>query len=74
MTGTRPGSRSHSRARDPRSRDPRARSRPRPGGGAQNPLVAAGQILLGLTLSCLVAALVFAALIGLVAAVVYLAK
>lgn len=41
---------------------------------APSPLVAAAQILLGLTLSCLIAALAGAVLIGAIALVVYLTK
>lgn len=58
----------------PRSRDPRAAAPREEGTGAQNPLVAGAQILLGLTLSCLIALLVFMAVIGVVAAMIYLTR
>lgn len=44
------------------------------GDGRQNPLVAAAQIMLGVTLSCLISALCFGALIGAIVLVVYLLK
>lgn len=64
------GSRSGARARKPtRAAAPQGRE-PR----KETPLVAAGQILLGLTLSCLIAGLIAFAVIGVVFGIVYVLK
>ena len=67
--GPRPGPRAGSRARKPIRAAPQGREPVK-----ETPLVAAGQILLGLSLSCLIAVLVGCALIGVVFAVVYIFK
>lgn len=68
MTGTRAGSRSRSRVRDPRTEGRE------PADSPQNPLIALGHILLGVTLSCLIATLIFMAVIGVIAGAIYLTK
>lgn len=42
--------------------------------GPEHPLLAAAQILMGVTLSCLISALAFGALIGAIVLVAYLLK
>lgn len=70
MTGHGGGPRSGARARKPiRPTAPQGRAP-----GKETPLVAAGQILLGLSLSCLIAMLIACAVIGVVFGVVYLFK
>jgi hypothetical protein len=70
MTGHGGGSRSGARARKPiRPVAPQGREP-----GKEKPLVAVGQILLGLSLSCLIAMVIGVALIGVVAGIAYLLK
>lgn len=85
MTGHGGGSRGGSRARRPVRATPQGRGPARPQGRGQGtpqgrgpvketPLVAFGQIVLGLSLSCLIAVLIGCAIVGVVFAVAYMLK
>jgi len=69
MTGTPPRSRPRARPRGARSSRTRDRER-----GSLNPFVAAAQILLGVSLSCLIGMLGVLALAAIVILALYLAK
>ena len=77
MTGHGGGSRAGSRARKPVRATPRGRGPAKPQGRGpvkETPLVAFGQILLGLSLSCLIAVLIGCAIVGVVFGVAYMLK
>ena len=73
MSSRRAAPPARSRARAARPESPRGRASG-DGSGSESPLVAVGHILLGLSLSCLMAMVLFVALIGVAAAVVYLSR
>lgn len=71
MTERTSGSRARPRTR---ARDPRPAAQRQNAPSSQNPLIAAGQILLGVALSCLGGAILLGLLGGLVLGILYLSR